>query len=470
MEFDQVLRNAAEKAISYREGLLDGQPAQVASYDEMLQTFRAALPEAPADGGEIIDDLVRRATPGLRAMASPTFFGWVIGGSHPVGVAADWLTSAWGQNNGNHAATPAAAAVEQVAADWLVELLRLPTEASVGFVTGATMANFVGLAAARGQILRSMGWDAEAQGLFGAPSLPVLIGADAHETVFCALRYLGLGTERAIKVATDEVGRMKPEALERTLGGLGTPAIVIAQAGQLNTGACDPFEQICEIAHQHGCWVHVDGAFGLWAQASPRYRHLTKGVELADSWAVDGHKWLQTPYDSGFAVVRSREAHERAMSMHASYLPAAEGGEREPSALVPELSRRARGFATWAMIRALGRSGIAEMIERQCDFIASLALRLECAEDVRVIAPPTLNQLLLRFGQGDAQTLATVEEIQRRGRIFTGPSLWRGEWVMRVSASNFGTRPELAGDVADEIMLASRAVLDTQAESSTAQA
>jgi glutamate/tyrosine decarboxylase-like PLP-dependent enzyme len=452
MEFDQVLRSAAEKAIAYRDDLLEGKPAEVASYDEMLEAFRAPLPETGAPAGGIIDDLVTRATPGLRAMASPTFFGWVIGGSHPVGVAADWLTSAWGQNTGNHAATPAASAVEQVAADWLVELLDLPRGSSVGFVTGATMANFVGLAAARGEILRRAGWDAETQGLFGAPELPVLIGADAHETVFCALRYLGLGTERPIKIPTDEVGRMDPRALDERLTALGTPAIVVAQAGQLNTAACDPFEEICEIAHRHGCWVHVDGAFGLWAQASQRYRHRTKGVDLADSWAVDGHKWLQTPYDSGFAIVRNREAHERAMSMHASYLPSPVGGERDPSALVPELSRRARGFATWAMIRFLGRAGIAEMVERQCDFIAALAQALEGQHGVRIAAPPTLNQLLLRFVGEDALTLATVEQIQRRGRIFTGPALWRGEWVMRVSASNYGSGPEIAGQVADEIL------------------
>jgi glutamate/tyrosine decarboxylase-like PLP-dependent enzyme len=463
MEFDEVLRSAAEQAIAYRDGLLEGKPTKVASYSEMLATFDAPVPETGTAAGEIIDDLVRKATPGLRAMASPTFFGWVIGGSHPVGVAADWLTSAWGQNTGNHAATPAASAVEQVAANWLVELLNLPKGSSVGFVTGATMANFVGLSAARGELLRRAGWDAEAQGLFGAPELPVLIGADAHETVFCALRYLGLGTERAIRIATDDVGRMDPAALEEKLTALGKPAIVIAQAGQLNTAACDDFETVCAIAHRHGCWVHVDGAFGLWAQASPRYRHRSKGVELADSWAVDGHKWLQTPYDSGFAIVRHREAHERAMSMHASYLPSPEGGERDPSALVPELSRRARGFATWAMIRFLGRSGIAEMVERQCDFIAALAEALKDEDGVRVVAAPTLNQLLLRFSDDDQHTLATVEKIQERGRIFTGPALWRGEWVMRVSASNYGSGPEIAGEVAAEILKSCAAAREREA-------
>ena len=450
---DEVLRLAAEAAIDYR-----AQPApgfeQVASFEQVLETLDACLPEDPADPAEVIGELVSKMTPGLRPMTSPTFFGWVIGGSHPTGVAADWLTSAWGQNSGNVVITPAAAAAEQIVSTWLLELLGLPPTSSVGFVTGATIANFVALAAARGELLRRVGWDVERQGLYGAPVIEVLIGADAHATVYSALRYLGLGSERVKAIETDESGRMKPDALRDAFQSIDGPAIVIAQAGQINTGACDPFTEICAIAHDHGAWVHIDGAFGLWAQASPRFRHLTQGVELADSWATDGHKWLQLPYDSGFAIVKDRAAHERCMSIEASYLPSAESSVREPSAYVPELSRRARGFAAWAMIRALGRSGIVEMVERHCDFAAALGRKCASIPGVRIVAPIELNQLMLRFGDSDEATLATVGEIRRRGRIVVGPALWRGEWIMRVSVCNFGTGPDQLPEVEREIAAA----------------
>jgi glutamate/tyrosine decarboxylase-like PLP-dependent enzyme len=460
MSFEQALRHAAEEAIAYRSSDGGREPGEIASYAEMLETFSGAVPETPNDPDQVIGELVAKATPGLRPMTDPAFFGWVIGGSHPLGVAADWLTSAWGQNAGNHFATPAAAAAETVAGRWLVELLDLPREASVGFVTGASMANFVGLAAARGELLRRAGWDVEADGLIGAPKLNVLIGADAHETVFMALRYLGLGAKRAMRIETDELGRMRIDALRGALQSLDGPGIVITQAGQLNTGAFDPFGEICALAHDHGCWVHVDGAFGLWARASKRYRHFADGVEQADSWAVDGHKWLQTPYDSGFAIVANRDAHARAMQMQASYLPSGSEEEREPSAYVPELSRRARGFATWAMIRHLGRSGIAEMIDANCDFAAALAQSLDGAAGVEIVSRPLINQLLLRFGDSDQATLDTVQEIQRRGRMFAGPALWREQWVMRISATNYGTEPSQAREIAREIIEAWTATQD----------
>lgn len=452
--FEKALRQAAEEAIAYRER--DGKrgPVEVATYAEMLDRFSEPVPEQGSAPEKVISDLVANATPGLRAMTDPGFFGWVIGGSHPVGVAADWLTSAWGQNSGNHFATPAASAAETIAGRWLLDLLDLPRSASVGFTTGASMANFVGLAAARGEILRRAGWDVESDGLIGAPKLNLLIGADAHETVFMALRYLGLGAKTAIRIETDHLGRMRPEALRKALESLEGPGIVIAQAGQLNTGAFDDFTEICAIAHEHGCWVHVDGAFGLWARASDRYRHLAESVDQADSWAVDGHKWLQTPYDSGFVIVADRAAHVRAMQMQSSYLPEGSEEEREPAAYVPELSRRARGFATWAMIRYLGRSGIAEMIDANCAFAAALAQALDGAKGVHVVAQPIINQLLLRIGRSDEATQETITAIQRRGRIFVGPALWRGEWVMRISAINYGTRPEQAEAIAGEILQA----------------
>ena len=457
---DEVLRGAAEAAIEYRKSLPD-RSSGVAPYRDLLAAFDEPLPDEPAEPAQVIGELVANASPGIRSMTSPGFFGWVIGGSHPTGVAADWLTSAWGQNAGNVVATPAAAAAEQVSARWLLELLDLPREASVGFVTGATIANFVALAAARGEQLRRAGWDVEKNGLYGAPEIAVLIGSDAHATVYSALRYLGLGSARIRTVETDEAGRMKPSALEREFASIDGPAIVIAQAGQINTGACDPFVKICAIAHEHGAWVHVDGAFGLWAQASERFRHLTQGVELADSWATDGHKWLQLPYDSGFAIVRNREAHERAMSIEASYLPSG-SGDREPSAYVPELSRRARGFAAWSMIKALGRSGIRKMVEQNCDFAAALGRDCATLPEARVVAPVELNQLMLRFGESDEATLATVEEIKRRGRIFVGPAKWRGEWVMRISVSNYGTGPDQLAPVRTEIAEAWEAVQQSQ--------
>lgn len=468
MWFEEALRRAADEAIAYRR--LDGRRdrAGIATYAEMLDAFSEPLPEVGSEPDQVISKLVTTSSPGLRSMTDPAFFGWVIGGSHPVGVAADWLTSAWGQNTGNHFATPAAAAVETVAADWLLDLLDLPRAASVGFTTGASMANFVGLAAARGELLRKSGWDVEADGLIGAPELKVLIGADAHETVFMALRYLGLGAKRAMRIETDELGSMRPEALQTAMESLDGPGIVVAQAGQLNTGAFDPFAEICAIAHEHGCWVHVDGAFGLWARASGRYRHFAEGIDQADSWAVDGHKWLQTPYDSGFVIVADRDAHARAMQMQSSYLPAGSDEEREPAAYVPELSRRARGFAAWAMIRHLGRAGISEMIDANCDFVAALAGALEGVSGVRVVSKPIINQMLLRFGDDDSATLETVNEVQRRGRVFVGPALWRDQWVMRVSASNYATRPDQAPAIAEEILGAWQAVEGRKSDSRAA--
>jgi glutamate/tyrosine decarboxylase-like PLP-dependent enzyme len=320
------------------------------------------------------------------------------------------------------------------------------------------MANFVALAAARGELLRRQGWDAEKNGLFGAPSIEVFIGRDAHPTVFAALRYLGLGSDRVQLIPTDEVGRIRTCALRRALSSLEGAPLVITQAGQINTGACDFFEEICSMSHERGAWVHVDGAFGLWAQASDKFQGLTRGVELADSWATDGHKWLQLPYDSGFAIVRDRVAHERCMSIEASYLPKAATHEREPAAYVPELSRRARGFPAWSAIRALGRSGIAEMIERHCDFAAELGHLCAAIPEVRVVAPIVLNQLLLRFGDADEFTLATIDEIQRRGRIFVGPARWRGEWVMRISVCNIETQPNHLIGVHEELVSAWQAI------------
>jgi glutamate/tyrosine decarboxylase-like PLP-dependent enzyme len=452
-----AMARAARHAIDYRKAIAAAERTPTATYAQMFEAFDGPTPETGGDPEAIIDELARLATPGIRASTAPRFFGWVIGQSHTTGVAADWLTSAWGQNGGNIACCPAASAVEAVAATWLLDLLGLPAEASVGLVTGATVANFVCLAAARSEVLRQVGWDAEADGLFGAPPIEVLIGADAHITVFSALRYLGLGAARVRTIETDSLGRINPGAFERAVRATDGPMIAIAQAGQINTGACDPFAEIAPMARDRAAWLHVDGAFGLWAQACPARAHLTAGVELADSWATDGHKWLQTPYDCGYAIVRNAEAHRRAMTVTASYLPSPEGAERDPSAYVPELSRRARGFATWAMIKQFGRTGIAELVDRCCVLAAHMAQRLGENPGIEVVCPVELNQFMIRFGgeaDGDRLTLETIRILQEDAVAFIGSAQWRGRWVMRVSVTSAATTLEDADKTVEAVLRA----------------
>ncbi len=312
--------HSAEQAIAFRRALLSRLQRPERDYKAMRDTFRAPLPESGTDSMSVIDELGRLSQPGLSAMAGPRFFGWVIGGSLPVGVAADWLTSAWGQNAGGHTPTPAAAACEEVVAAWLLELLDLPRESSVGFATGATMANFTCLAAARTRLLQDQGWDVESKGLFGAPEIRVLIGDDAHSSAFAALQLLGLGSERVVRIPTDRMGRMRPEDAARELRSATSPTIVLTQAGQVNTGAIDPIGETAASAHETSARIHVDGAFGLWARACPETQRYAEDVDQADSWASDGHKWLQTPYDCGYAIVRYTQAHRRAMTNTASYL------------------------------------------------------------------------------------------------------------------------------------------------------
>lgn len=453
-----AMEAAAREAIAYRRGVAAAETTPVANYREMVAAFHAPLPEAPGEPGAVIEDLIRLATPGIRAATGPRFFGWVIGNSHPTGVAADWLAAAWGQNVGNLTSAPAAAAIETVAAGWLLEILDLPREASVGYVTGATVANFVCLAAARSEVLRRVGWDVEADGLFGAPPVRVLIGADAHATVFSGLKYLGLGARRVTTVETDDLGRMLPAAFERALVSGDGPVIAIAQAGQINTGASDPFAEIAPMAKAAGAWLHVDGAFGLWARAAPARAAQLDGVDQADSWATDGHKWLQTPYDCGFAIVRDPEAHRRAMAISASYLPPAQGADREPSAYVPELSRRARGLGTWAMLRQFGRAGVAELVERGCRIAQSMAAALAAEPGVALVREVVLNQFMVRFGDDDAATLATVERIQADAIAFIGAATWRGHWVMRVSVSSAATTDRDGAITVAAVLAAWRAV------------
>lgn len=461
---DRLFSLAAAEAISFRNktgGLRQG-PEQ--GYAACLEDFASTLPESPGKPQEIIAYLVSNASRGLQMATGPRFFGWVIGSSHPVGVAADMLTSAWGQNTGNHHAAPAAAAAETVAARWLLELLDLPRESSVGFVTGATVANMVCLAAARGEVLRKAGWDADGQGLFGAPPITVLIGDDAHATVFSALQFLGLGHDRVKRITTDSQGTMDSEAFAEAMRGVKGPAIAVLQAGQINTGDFDRFAELIPLAHAGGAWVHVDGAFGLWARASAATRERALGIDMADSWATDGHKWLQTPYDCGYAIVRNEEAHRRAMTIAASYLPTAAIGERDPSHYVPELSRRARGFATWAVIRALGRQGIAEMVERHCRVARAMAARLAAEPGIAILNDVVLNQIIVRFGanesdtDGDALTTKTIDRIQKDGECFAGGARWRGRQVMRISVIGYDTDDDEGARSADAMIRAYRIV------------
>lgn len=462
-QLEPLLVAAQQRALAYRRGVGQAAPPPE-SFAQALAAFAGPTPEHGATGLEVIEALDRLARPGLREMVGPRFFGWVIGASHPVGVAADWLTSAWGQNAGNVMGAPAAAAAEAVAARWLLDLLDLPREASVGFVTGATVANFVCLAAARGALLRRAGWDVEADGLFGAPPIHVVLGDDAHATVFSALKYLGLGTRRVHRVATDPQGRIDPDAFARTIAGLEGPILAILQAGQINTGAFDPADRLIKLAKARGAWVHVDGAFGLWARATPARASLAAGLEDADSWATDGHKWLQTPYDCGYAIVRDAEAHRRAMIVAASYLPTAGDGERDPAHYAPELSRRARGFPTWALIRHFGRAGIAAMVERHCRVAAAMAARLAAEPGIFVVNDVVLNQVAVRFGaaeageDGDRLTLQTVRRIQSDNVLFAGEARWRDRTILRLSVCSGATTDAEGAVAADAILSAWRAV------------
>ena len=432
----------------------------IADARELRRLFDVGLPEAGRDPVAVLDDLIAAAEPGLVGNTDPRFFAWVMGSSHPAGVAADWLTSIWGQNAAIFQTAPAAAIAEEVTAKWLLDLLDLPRESSIGFTTGATMAAFICLAAARGEVLRRAGYDFDENGLQGAPGVKVLISEDAHASNFAALRYLGFGARNIVRVKTDRQGVIDVEELRRALAEGGGPAIVICQAGQINTGAFDRFSAIADLAARQGAWLHVDGAFGLWARAVPELKALASGAERADSWAVDGHKWLQMPYDSGFAIVRDANAHRRAMDISASYLTESPGDGRNPTHFSPELSRRARGFAAWMMIQCLGRGGVAEIVRRHCDCAKVIAARLGAVDGIEVVNDVCLNQVVLLFrgNQGDrgsdelAQRMA--DALNATGGFFLRTAEWKGRQVLRISVIANGTDRAIADELADAIEMA----------------
>ncbi|MDR7418165.1 MAG: aminotransferase class V-fold PLP-dependent enzyme [Armatimonadota bacterium] len=440
----RLLRRTLELATHFLDTLPGRRVGATATREMLRASLGGSLPDSGEDPLRVTEALAQAADPGLVATAGPRYFGFVIGGSVPAALAADWLTSAWDQNAGLFVSSPAASVVEEIAGAWVLDLLGLPGGASIGFVTGATMANFTSLAAARHEVLRRAGWAVEENGLIGAPSVHVVVGDEVHVTVLAALRMLGLGAGRVHRVPADAQGRMRADELRRMLPQLRGPLIVCAQAGNVNTGAFDPLDEIAIAAHEQGAWVHVDGAFGLWAAASPTLRTLVRGSELADSWAVDAHKWLNVPYDSGLAIVANPAPHRAAMSGTAAYLMQAEGAERDPFDWTPEFSRRARGFAIYAALRSLGRRGIAEMIERSCHHARRLAEELAKTPRVQILNDVVLNQVLVRFLPPDAQdadafTRAVVERVQRDGTCWLGGTIWHGQAAMRVSVSGWST-------------------------------
>ncbi len=428
---EELLRDTARRAIRYLNGLDDRSVAPTAEAVARLEALGGPLPDAPSDPADVLALLDEVASPATVASAGRRYFGFVIGGSLPAALAANWLAAAWDQNTALRVMSPAAAALEEIAGAWLVDILGLPAGTAAGFVTGATMANLAGLAAARHAVLEASGWDVEARGLFGAPEITVVVGEEVHVSLVKALGLLGLGRERVVRVPVDGQGRMRPDRLPPLRG----PAIVCAQAGNVNTGAFDPLDEICAAAHDAGAWVHVDGAFGLWAAAAPGRAHLARGLAEADSWATDAHKWLNVPYDSGVALCRHPQHLRAAMSVTAAYLATDE--RPEPSHHTPEMSRRARGVEVWAALRSLGRAGVADMVERTCRLAERFAAGLRAA-GYEVLNDVVLNQVLVSFGD-DAATRAAVAALQAEGTCWCGATVWQGRAAMRISVSSWAT-------------------------------
>ncbi len=433
--YDEVLDVANVHARAWLSGIRERPIPPRLSPEQVKDRLGRTLPESGEPAAEVIERLAVGAEPGLIAIGSPRFFGWVIGGTQPVALAADWLVSAWDQNTGLRTITPAAVAAEELAEEWIVDVLGLPSGSEVGFATGATMAQFSCMAAARDAVMRRAGWDVETAGMAGGPAIRFIVGEERHGTVDLAGRYLGLGTP--ISVPSDEQGRIRVDALRETLAAGTGPAIVLLQAGNIHSGAFDDFGPAIEAAHEADAWVHVDGAFGLWAAASPRLRHLTTGMDAADSWSTDAHKTLSVPYDCGLAIVRDGRPMHEALSMHASYLQATEVGA-DPHEKVPELSRRARGVPTWAVLRSLGRAGVAALVERLADSARGIADGVAALPGVVVLNEVVFTQVCIALDD-DAATEALSERLWDEGEVLAMTSRWHDRAVVRFSVSNWQT-------------------------------
>ena len=438
---------AADHAHTYLSTIRERPVNATLSADELRSRLGGPLPAHGSDPMQVIDLLAESGREGTVASQGPRYFGFVTGGSVPAAIAADWLVSAWDQNAQMFVMSPIAAVVEQIVADWFKELFGLPATWSVGFVTGAQMASFTSLLTARHQLLHQAGWDVERDGLFGAPPIEVVVSDESHRTIFTALRMSGLGAERVRRVETDAHGRMRVDRLAAILRGGSGPSIVCAQIGNVNTGAADPIGEIAPLTRERGAWLHVDGAFGLWAATSPSRKHLASGIEQADSLATDGHKWLNVPYDCGLVITAHAESHQRALLMPAHYIQATEG-ERDPRAFTPDESRRARAIPMYAALRVLGRDGIGDLVDRCCTLASQMAALLATHECVRVLNDVVLNQVLVQFrppGGDDASaaalTQAVINRVQDEGTCWVGGTKWHGHTAMRVSISNWSTTP-----------------------------
>lgn len=435
---DKLLNDAAQRAQRYLDDLGERSVVPSAAEVSRLAELGGPLPADPSDAAATLALLDEVGSAATVASAGGRYFGFVTGGSLPVTVAVNWLAGAWDQNAALSVMSPVAAALEQITLPWLIDIFGLPTSSGGAFVSGATMANFTALIAARHALLAQVDWDVEAQGLFGAPPINVVVGNEVHVSLLKALGLAGFGRERILRVAADGQGRMRADALTATLTDLTGPTLLCLQAGNVNTGAFDPARELCAIGHAAGAWIHVDGAFGMWAAASPAHAHLTDGYGEADSWAVDAHKWLNVPYDSAFTFVRDRDALQASMSIAAAYL--VQDGTREPLHYTPEMSRRARGVEIWAALRTLGRSGLAEMIERNCQFATRFAEGFRSA-GYAVLNDVVLNQVLVSFGDA-ATTQRVIAAVQADGTCWCGSSVWQGQTAMRVSVSSWATTAE----------------------------
>jgi glutamate/tyrosine decarboxylase-like PLP-dependent enzyme len=449
---EDLLRRAQGHAAAYLQSMPERHVGAQATRDELLAALRAPLGAGGEDAAAVLDLLASQGARGTMASAGPRYFGFVIGGSLPVALAADWLTSTWDQNPGIYATSPLMSVIEDVAREWLLDLFDLPRTSSLGFVTGCQMANFTGLAAARHGVLRRAGWDVEADGLAGAPRIHLITSAESHITIDVAMRYLGFGTRALLRVETDGQGRMRADRLRRLLENLHGPTIICAQAGNVNTGAFDPLRDIAAAAQEHGAWLHVDGAFGLWARTSQELRPLADGIELADSWATDAHKWLNVPYDCGVVITRHPEDHRASMTSTAAYLVQTQGIERDPVDWVPEFSRRGRGVAVYAALRTLGRAGVEAMIEKNCANARQMADILRRDPRVEILNDVVLNQVLVRFGNDDDTTRAVIAGVQQEGTCWLGGTTWQGRAAMRISFSNWATSEEDVARSAEAVL------------------